>query len=316
MQTNPTPKIVFLDTINLKSCNLSRLDEFPISYYEFLDGDALIKEARDANILITVKVVIDKEIIDALKGLRLICVAATGVDKIDVEYAKKKGIEVKNVKEYSTASVAQHALTLTLGLNANLLYFNEYVKSGRYGNSRSFTCFEKPVFELAKKRWGTVGYGSIGKYTSSLAAAFGCEMVHYTRHAKKDVLSRHLPLHELVQTSDIISIHAPLNRESYHLFDAKLIQKLKPNAILINVARGGIVDEGALAARMREDDGNTICYGADVFEQEPPKNGSPIFDEDLRYRVLVTPHMAWGYEGSLVRLMDGVYENLRSFLDK
>lgn len=323
-QNNQKLNIVFTDTINIHPDFLPRilaLSSHPVvgSFITFTDLalEDIPIHCKDADIIITVKSYFPGTTLEALPRLRYIGVLATGTDRIDLATASIHGITIANVPAYSTTSVAELALSLALALNHRLPYFASYTSSPSYAESHCFTHFlTPPPSSLALRKWGIIGYGAIGRYTASLARAFGALTYFYSRSGTKDFtgLSSYLPLDALLSTCDIISIHAPLSPETYHLLSTERLSLLKSDAVLINVARGGIVDEAALAAIMHT---TSISYGSDVLEVEPPISSrpSPIFDPLLRDRVIVTPHIGWATSDSLDRLVTSAIASLTQFLD-
>lgn len=306
-------KLVVLDALTLGDINLEQFKDFgSLEIYQTTTQDEIFERCQDAEIIITCKVRFNRETLESLPKLKLIALTSTGMDIIDLDSAKEFGIEVKNVKGYSTTAVAQHALMLTLGLLGNLSFYDSYCKEGQWCKSRVFTQITDGIHEIENKEWGIIGLGSIGQQTAKLAQAFGAK-VSYTSTSGKNLTSTypHKSLDELLKTSDIISIHAPLNPQTYHLINHDRIQLLKSNAILINVGRGGIVDEDALVARMLK---SQIKFGADVLEIEPMKENHPLLQDNLKNRLLLTPHTAWAYLETRERLMQRVYENIQNFL--
>lgn len=306
-------KLVILDALTLGDINLEQFKDFgSLTIYQTTTQNEILDHCQDAEIIITCKVRFNREILQSLPKLKLIALTSTGMDIIDLDSAREFGIEVKNVKGYSTTAVAQHALMLALGLLGNLSFYDSYCKEGRWCKSPIFTQITDGIYEIENKEWGIIGLGSIGQQTAKLAQAFGAK-VSYTSTSGKNLTSTYLhkPLDELLRTSDIISIHAPLNPQTYHLINHDRIQLLKSNAILINVGRGGIVDEDALVARMLK---SQIKFGADVLEVEPMKEEHSFLQNDLKHRLLLTPHTAWAYLETRERLMQKVYENIQNFL--
>lgn len=306
-------KLVVLDALTLGDINLEQFKDFgSLEVYQTTTQEEIINRCKDAEIIITCKVRFNREILQSLPKLKLIALTSTGMDIIDLDSAKEFGIEVRNVKGYSTTAVAQHALMLALALLGNLPFYDAYCKEGQWCKSPIFTQITKGINEIDNKEWGIIGLGAIGQQTAKLAQAFGAK-VSYTSTSGKNLTSNypHKSLSELLSTSDIISIHAPLNPQTYHLIDHSCLKLLKPRAILINVGRGGIIDEDALAQRMLE---SQIKFGSDVLEAEPMRENHPLLQADLKNRLLLTPHTAWAYLETRERLMQKVYANIQDFL--
>lgn len=308
-------KIVFLDTQTIgdvPNMNLfSALGGF-ISYPLTLPQDR-VKNIGDADVVITNKVIIDREVMDACPNLKLICIAATGINNIDTEYAKAKGIAFKNVVDYSTESVAQLTITMILNLVSKLNYFDNYVKTGAYTQSPMFTHLGRSFFELKGKRAGIIGLGNIGKRVAQLLEAFGMHVAYYSTSGNNT--HNKYPreeLDQLLRTSDIVSIHAPLNDKTRNLIDLAKLKIMKPTAILINVGRGGIVNEADLVQAINH--GFIAGAGVDVFEQEPMSASSPLLQADFPEKFIFTPHIAWASTEARTKLVEKIAENIKQFL--
>ena len=265
--------------------------------------------------MLTNKVILDKEILNALKDtLKLVCITATGMNNVDLQTAKNLGIEVKNVAGYSTKSVAQHTLMMALALSAKLPFYDSYCKSGEYTKSPIFTNLSTPLELLNGKKWGIIGLGTIGLEVARLANAFGAEVNYYSTSGKNQNPNyTSLPLDTLLQTSSIISIHAPLNEATQDLINKNNLCKIKEGGILINVGRGGIVNENDLAEEMQK---REIYAGFDVFTKEPMIENHPFLNPKIANQLILTPHNAWGYEDSKEILIQGVLKNIQEFLAK
>ena len=257
------------------------------------------------------KVVITQEVLSQLPKLKLICITATGTDNVDIKSAKALGIEVKNVSAYSTESVAQHTLACALSLLGRINDYDRYCKSGEYSQSDFFTHISDMKMGLIKgSQWGVIGLGTIGKRVAKLAQAFGAKVVYYSPKDKKEEYEC-LSLEELLKTSGIISIHAPLNESTRDLIALKELQSLKEGAILINVGRGGIVNEKDLALTLETKD---LYYASDVFVKEPFEKDHAFLNPKIQNKLLLTPHIAWAYSDSLKTLIEKTKENIRDFL--
>lgn len=309
------PKIVFLDDSTIGTVNnihlISQLGNY--IFYPHTKPSQTIERMKDCHIVITNKVVIDKSIIDASSALKLICVAATGMNNVDMEYAAKKGIQVKNVAGYSTDSVAQHTFAMLLQLISKLNFYDKYVKEGSYTESHIFTHYQQPFFELKGKKLGIVGFGSIGRKVASIAEAFGAIVVYYSTTGKNENNEfKRVDFNELLSTCDIISVHCPLNEKTFNIIDENQFKIMKPNAIIINVARGGIINEKALANAL---DQHLISAAAvDVFTSEPIKNDNPLLNIKSKDHLLLTPHIAWTSLEARHQLVEKISENIKEFL--
>ncbi len=307
-------KIVILDAKTLGEVDFSLFERFgEVEVYPITDASETSQRIKEAHIVVTNKVVIAQKEMDQAPNLKLICVAATGMNNIDLAYAQKKGIEVKNVAGYSTESVVQHTFAMAFYLIEQMRYYDEFVKSGRWSASGLFTCIDRPFFEIFGKRWGIIGMGAIGKRVAEVAKSFGCDVVyHSTSGANLDQPYKHLSLDALLCTSDIISIHAPLNEKTKGLIKAPELARLKERSILLNLGRGGIIDESDLARAL---DSKEFYAGLDVTEQEPIPQDSPLLHITHKDRLLITPHIAWTSIEARERLVAGIIKNIEEFLE-
>jgi glycerate dehydrogenase len=301
-------KIVFLDALTLGEVDFDRFKKFgDVEIYLTTSKNEIIKRIKDADIVVTNKVVIDKNVIDNAEKLKFIQIAATGMNNVDLEYAKSKGIVVKNVAGYSTNAVVQHTFSLVLGLLNKICYFDKYTRS-EYPHSKIFTHIQS-WFEIKGKRWGIIGLGEIGRNVAKLAQAFGAEVVYYSTSGKNNSNEfKRVNLDELLKTSKIITIHAPLNENTKNLLDFEKLSLIQEGSILVNVGRGGIINENDLAKILREKD---IFVGLDVFEKEPVNADNPLLKSN---KVLLTPHVAWTSIEAREKLMNGIYNNIKEFI--
>jgi glycerate dehydrogenase len=306
-------KITFLDSSTLgDDISLSRFEELAeVDIYETTRSDETLERVKDADIVVTNKVVIDREIMQK-SSIKLICVAATGMNNIDLDSAKELGIEVKNVAGYSTSSVVQLTFALSLYLINEIGYFDEYTKSGRWCESEIFTHLGRSFFDINGKTWGIIGLGAIGKEVAKIATAFGCEVIYYSTSGKNsDVSYKRAELEELLKESDIVSIHAPLNENTTALIDMNRLKLLKRGAVILNLGRGGIIVEEDLANFI---DSSDIKVALDVIESEPMRDDNPLLRVKAKDRLLITPHIAWASRESREKLVDGIYENIINFI--
>lgn len=306
--------ITFLDHKTVGELpNLSRLEDFgTVSWHATTAPEQVVERLQNQQIAITNKVAIDRHALDHSPDVRLICVAATGTDNVATEYAQEKGIAVMNVKGYSTASVAQLTWTLILTLRQRPAHFDRFVHSGEYAQHDIFTYFDPPFREIAGQRLGIIGLGTIGQQVATIGRAFGAEVVYYSssgQHDHPDYARLSLP--ELLSTSDIVSVHAPLTERTENLITYEELRQLPKHALLINTGRGGIVHEGDLVRAI--DEGLIGGAGIDVFTQEPLPEDHPYLRVKTPDRLLLTPHLAWASVEARTRLMEGVYENIRTF---
>ncbi|MBN1159251.1 MAG: D-2-hydroxyacid dehydrogenase [Bacteroidales bacterium] len=309
------PDIVFLDTETIGEVaqleHLRRLGNLTV--YTKTSREERIKHIGLHDIVITNKVLIDREIIDACPSLKLICIAATGMNNVDLDYATLKNIQVKNVSGYSTESVVQHTFALLFHLMNKLDYYDLYVKSGMYARSGLFTHHGRSFHELSGKIMGIIGLGTIGKRVAEVAVCFGAEVVYFSTTGKNlDQPCMHVSLEELLTLSDIVSIHCPLTEKTKNLLDQEQLKLMKKDAILINTGRGSIVNESALARAI--DNGMLGGAGLDVLSEEPPDEDNPLLHIRQQEKLIITPHIAWAAMESRNRLLEGIIENIRKFL--
>lgn len=311
-------KIVFLDGLSLGEHDLQEklLQKLPnANYTEYptTSKEQTLERAKGATIVLSNKVVLDKEALGILKDtLKLICITATGMNNVDLEAAKEYGIAVKNVAGYSTKSVAQHTLMMALALSAKLPLYDSFCKSGEYARNPLFTNLSTPLRLISGKKWGIIGLGSIGQEVAKLATAFGAEVCYHSTSGKNlNAPYPHKDLKTLLQECFVISIHAPLNENTKNLLNQSNLPLIQEGAILINVGRGGIVNEEDLAKELKK---REIYVGFDVFTQEPIPQNHPFLDKGIANQLLLTPHNAWGYEESKEILIQGVIDNIAQFV--
>lgn len=304
-------KIVLLDTLTFGQSDLSGFERLgEVSRYETTAAGQTLERIKEADVIVTNKVVITARMMEQCPQLKLICVAATGMNNIDLVAAKKSAIEVKNVAGYSTDSVIQHTFTMLFYLMGHSRYYDEYVKSGEWQRSAVFTHVERPFFELKGKKWGIIGLGEIGRGVAKIASAFGAEVSYYSTSGKNsnaEYVQRSLS--NILEQSDVISIHAPLNEATRDLIAHSELLMMKDGAILLNLGRGGIVDEKALSYIL---DAKPIYVGLDVLEKEPMSDPHPLMQVKAKERLYITPHIAWTSVEARERLIASVIENIKS----
>ncbi|MFT7824446.1 MAG: D-2-hydroxyacid dehydrogenase [Sulfurimonas sp.] len=305
--------IVILDAKTLgNDIDLSALDRFgKVVRYETTDPSETYERIRNATVVITNKVVINRLHMQRCPLLKLICVAATGMNNVDLDAAAQIGIEVKNVAGYSTQSVVQHTFAMALYLLEKMAYYDKTVKSGDWSRSGLFTDVSGPFFEISGKKWGIIGLGEIGKGVAKVAAAFGAEVNYYsTSGANRNADYPQQSLEALLGSCDIISIHAPLNDATHNLLNASNLSLLKEESILLNLGRGGIINETDLAQELES---RNIYAGLDVVEKEPIPTDNPLLQIEAQERLLITPHIAWTGREARVKLLEGIVENIKTF---
>ncbi len=309
-------KIVLLDALTLgDDLDMSALVDFgDVITYQTTQAEETLSRLQEADIVITNKVVITAELMDASPQLKLICIAATGMNNVDLDHASIKGITVRNVAGYSSKSVVQHTFSMALYLIEKLAYLDQVVKSGAWSRSGIFTDVSHPFFEIYGKKWGIIGFGTIGQEVAHVATAFGADVYYHStsgnnlKHAYP-----HLHLESILKDCDIISIHAPLNDATYNLINENNLNLIKENAILLNLGRGGIINETDLAFEL-----NRRCFyaGLDVLEKEPIDANNPLMHIKHPERLFITPHIAWSSIEARKKLFEGILHNIKTFLSQ
>lgn len=308
-------KIVLLDRDTLGAdCDVSVFREFgEFVSYGITRYKQRAERAKDADIIITNKVVMDRELLTGSK-IKLIAITATGTNNIDLEAAKELGIVVKNVAGYSTNSVAQQCFANILALLNHTAYYNEYCTSKNgWAGSELFDHLKVPIHEIYGKKFCVVGLGDIGKAVAKIADAFGCEICYYSTSGKNDNKDYKRVDFDEMLGCDIISIHAPLNEHTKGLFGANELKRLKNGAILANCGRGGIVDEEAMAIEI---DRREIYFASDVLEREPMRADHPFLNVIHKERLSLTPHIAWASVEARQRVIELTFENIKTFLEE
>jgi len=306
--------IVFLDSKTVGETSFGGFEKLgKLVCYETTNHSDTADRIADADVVVTNKVVIGKNELEGAKNLKLICVAATGTNNIDLEACKSAGVAVYNVAGYSTSSVVQVTFASILSFVTKIGYFDGYVKSGEYAKSEIFTCMDEEFAEIAGKKYCVVGLGNIGKGIYGVASAFGCDVSYYSTSGANESQGYERVDFEGMLGCDIISVHCGLNDKTRGLFGEESIARMKPSAILANFGRGGIVDETAVARAI--DEGRLGGYITDVFEKEPILSDSPLQTLKNRDRVLFTPHIAWASREARARLIGECVQNIKAFVD-
>jgi len=308
--------IVILDAKTLgNDLDLNILKKFgTLAIYQTTSKEQIFERIEIADIVITNKVSITANIMEQVPKLKLICIAATGMNNVDLNAAKFKGIEVKNVSGYSSKSVAQHTFAMTLYLLEKMAYYDKVVKDNTWSDSGLFTDVSQPFYEISGKKWGIIGMGAIGQEVSKIATAFGSEISYYSTSGKNlHHAYPHQSLEFILKDCDIISIHAPLNDDTFDLINENNLPYLKDGAILLNLGRGGIINETDLAFEL---DRREIYAGLDVLESEPITLNNRLNEVKHKERLLITPHIAWTSIEARKKLLDGIVKNIEDFLQK
>ena len=304
-------KIILLDAKTLGSdiplTVFSDMGEF--TSYPKTEPDEITERIKDAEVIVTNKVKLYAEFLCHAPNLKLICVTATGYDNVDINYCKEHGIAVCNVKGYSTECVSQLTISMALSLTNHLRVFDDYVKSGEYSKSGIQNKLTPTFYEVYGKTWGVIGLGNIGKRVADIAKVMGCRVLAYKRTPVEEYEC--VDLETLMKESDFISVHIPSSPETVGLISREMLGKMKEKAILINVARGNILDEKAVADAIL--DGSLYGFGCDVYSTEPFPEDHPYSKLSKCDNVILTPHMAWGGYETRVRLVDEVAKNIDAF---
>lgn len=307
-------KIVFLDAKTIgEDIDLSGFDALgEVVKYGFSTEQEARERSKDADVLILNKVQVNEQTIGEADHLKLVCVTATGTNNLDKEYLDKRGIAWRNVAGYSTESVAQHTFAMLFYLLEKLPYYDDYVKSEKYVNDVSFTHFSKAFHELSGMTYGIIGLGNIGRRVADIAKAFGCHVIYYSTSGRNSQPGyERVSFDELLEQSDIVSIHAPLDENTLGLMNKEAFAKMKKSAILLNVGRGPIINEADLAEALNN---KTIAAaGLDVLSVEPMQEDNPLRGIKDSERLLITPHIAWAGVEARNRLMGIILGQIKEF---
>ena len=301
-------QIVFLDRKSV-GANV-RKPEFPHSYKEYeatWTPEEIVERLKDATIAIINKVPMRGDTLKQLPKLKLIAVAATGTDVVDKAFCKENGITVVNIRNYAFNTVPEHVMALVFALRRNLLAYVKDVHAGRWGEVNQFCFFDHPIHDVSGSTLGVIGYGAIGKSVAKRAEAFGMRILPYDVFPQPGLVD----LETIYKESDVITLHTPLTPETKNMIGAKELKMMKPSAILINTARGGLVDEQALADALKS--GTIGGAGFDVLTKEPPKEGNVLLDPTLPNFIL-TPHIAWASQEAMQILADQLIDNIEAFV--
>jgi len=308
--------IVLLDAKTLGyDLDLSTFEQFgTFTSYETTSEEETLKRIMDADIVITNKVLITANILSQTTKLKLICIAATGMNNVALDAAKNQGVIVKNVAGYSTKSVVQHTFSMALYLLEKMSYYDAVVKNHTWSNSGLFTDVSHPFYEISGKQWGIIGMGAIGQEVAKVATAFGAEVSYFSTSGENLHHGYpHKSLEFILKDCDIVSIHAPLNDRTYDLLNENNLPYLKDNAILLNLGRGGIVNETDLAFEL---DRREVYAGLDVLETEPISLANRLNEVQHKERLLITPHIAWTSIEARKKLLEGIVQNIHNFLEE
>lgn len=309
-------KIVFLDRKTIgEDIDISPFEEFgEVVIYDYSNEAEAAERTVNADIIILNKVPVNEKTIGKAEKLKLVCVTATGTNNLDKEYLDKRNIQWRNVAGYSTEAVAQHTLALVFYLFEHLDYYDKYVKTEKYVNDTLFTHFNMHFHEIAGKTWGIIGLGAIGNRVAEIATCMGANVVYYSTSGKNHSdIYKEVSLDTLLSTSDIVSIHAPLDENTKGLINKTTLSKMKKSAILVNVGRGPIIREIDLADALNN---NVIAAaGLDVLDVEPMAEDSPFRGIKDSNKIIITPHIAWAAKEARQRLMSIIHGQIKEFLE-
>ena len=308
-------KLVFLDTKTIgEDIDLSAYDALgEVVKYGFSTLEEIPERVKDADVLIVNKIAINEQTIGTAKNLKLVCVTATGTNNLDKEYLKKRGIAWRNVAGYSTESVTQHTNALLFYLLEKIRYYDDYVKDEKYINDTVFTHFAEHFNEVNGKTWGIIGLGTIGRRVADIAKAFGARVIYYSASGSPAQEGyEQVDFETLLTTSDIVSVHAPLNEYTKDLMDREAFAKMKKTAIFLNLGRGPIVVEQDLYEALET--GEIAAAGLDVLCEEPMSETNPLAKIKDSKKLIITPHIAWASVEARNRLMQIIAEQIREFL--
>lgn len=305
--------IVIMDykTVTSGDVSLKIFEDFGnVTYLPLTSSKNVAEAIKDADVVLCNKTPMTAENMSDAKNLKFIGLFATGYNNIDLDYTNSHGITVCNAGSYSTNAVVQHTFALLLEMTNRVAEYNSFTHKNGWCESETFSPFVYDIMELSGKTMGIIGYGSIGRAVANAARAFGMNVIVNTRTVREDGVTKFVSFEELLKESDIISLHCPLNKQSEKLFNAEAFEKMKQGAYFINTARGGIVDEVALSASLKN--GHLSAAAVDTIAVEPMQNNCPLKDAP---NLLITPHVAWAPKETRERLVDIVYNNLKNFIE-
>lgn len=302
---------VFLDAESLSDLDLSTLsslfDDFAV--YQQTSPEETAKRIQDVEVVILNKVRLSRELMAEAPKLKLVCLVATGTDNVDCAGAAELGITVCNCQAYGTDSVVQHVFSMIFAMHTNLITYDRAVREGKWQQATQFCMLDYPITELKEKTLGIIGYGTLGKGVAAVAEALGMKVLVGRRPGLEQEDER-IPIPELLPQVDVLTLHCPLTDQTRNVIDEKAFQLMKPTAFLVNAARGGVVDEVALADALRK--GTIAGAAVDVLTKEPPDDDNPLLAGDIP-NLIITPHCAWGSLQARTRIVEQTVENIGAF---
>ena len=307
------PKIVFLDRATIPAQIQIPRPSFAHDWveYDLTSPEQVIKRLTDADIVISNKVVLDQAVLSLLPNLKMIAVAATGFNNVDINYCTEHNVAVANVRGYATRSVPEHVIAMLFALRRNLFGYHQDIAAGEWQRNKQFCFFTHPIGDVAGSTLGVVGSGALGQAMAQLARALGMNVVFAERKGVTKCREGYVSFAEMLEQADAITLHCPLNDETQNLIGAVELKQMKPTSILINTGRGGLVDEQALVDGLIQ--GEIAAAGFDVFSQEPADKTNPLIANMHLPNLLLTPHVAWGSDSSIQRLVNILIDNINAF---
>lgn len=308
------PKVVFLDRATIPSQIVLKQLSFEHEWieYDFTQPDQVAERIEDAEVVITNKVVLNASNLSSASKLRFIAVSATGVNNIDLEYCQSNAISVSNIQGYATQSVPEHVIAMLFALKRNLKGYHQDIEDDVWQRDKQFCFFTHPIQDIAGSRLGILGSGSLGQATALLAKAIGMQVVFAERKGASTCREGYMPFEDVLRTADAISLHCPLTAQTENLISSEEFQMMKPNCVLINAGRGGLVDELALVEALRR--GEIAGAGVDVFTAEPADKSNPLLANSELPNLILTPHVAWGSDSAIQKLSDILIDNIDAYV--
>lgn len=310
-----SPTVVFLDRATIPAH--IPIPPLPFQHqwieYDFTSSTQVVERLQGADIVITNKVVLDQAILTQLPDLKLIAVAATGFNNVDIDYCGKNGIAVTNVQGYATQSVPEHVLAMIFSLKRNLRGYHNDIQNGEWQRNKQFCFFTHSIGDIAGSTLGIIGSGTLGLATAELAKAVGMKVQFAERKGATQIREGYLSFEQVLKTSDVLSLHCPLNEQTQNLIGEAELNLMPLHAILINTGRGGLVDEWALIKALKQ--GVIGAAGCDVFSREPADETNPLLANIDLPNLLLTPHVAWGSDSAIQRLTDILMDNIAAFME-
>lgn len=309
------PTVVFLDRATIPTH--IELPHLPFDHqwieYDFTSPDQVIDRLQDAQIVITNKVVLDRAVLAQLPQLKMIAVAATGFNNIDIESCRERGIAVANVRGYATQSVPEHVVAMMFALKRNLKGYHNDIAAGEWQRNKQFCFFTHPISDTAGSTLGVIGSGALGQATATLAKALGMNVLFAERKGAEECRDGYVPFEHVLAVSDVLTLHCPLNPNTHHLISRDELAAMKPSSIVINTGRGGLIDEKALVDALK---GGVISgAGVDVFTEEPADESNVLIANMDMPNLLLTPHVAWGSDSSIQSLANILMDNITAFVE-